>query len=105
MYTYGKRSKNVFSKDNTLSLDDKEVDELVDIPNKNVKSLARDGVVAARSDLSGQTLVEDNLANNLSGNGHTKNHPRNLETPSEDVEVSSREDEGDDGEIGDSRGA
>jgi len=36
-----------------LSLDDKEVDELVDIANNEVESLLRDGIVVAGTELGG----------------------------------------------------
>jgi hypothetical protein len=83
--TYSSGSSNVLSKDDSLSLNDEKVDELVNVPNKGVQGLTRNCVVSSRANLSGQTIVENNLAKNLSENGHTKHHPRSLETPSENI--------------------
>lgn len=74
----------------------------MDISDKGVESVAGNGVVSAGSKMGGQAVVEDGLANNLGENGHTQDHPRELEAPSKDIEVSSREDESDDGDVGDS---
>jgi len=101
--TYGGGSKNVLGKDNSLGLDDKEVNELVNVPNKGIQSLARYCVVSTRANLSSKAVVENGLAKNLGKNGYTKNHPRNLKSPSEKIQVSRSEDSTDDSHISNGR--
>lgn len=92
---------DVLGKQDTLGLDDDEVDELVDITKNGVKSLAGDGVVAAGTELAGKASVHDRLASDLSGDGDAEDHPREPEAPSQHIQVPNREDGGDDGEVGD----
>ncbi|KAI6769398.1 hypothetical protein HG531_010502 [Fusarium graminearum] len=73
------------NEDNSLSLNDEKVDELMNVANNGVQSLTGNCVVSSRANLSSQTIVENNLAKNLSENGHTKDHPGCLQTPSEDI--------------------
>lgn len=103
MGTYGSRSVNVLSEDDALGLNDEEVDELVDITNHSIESLAGNSVVSAGSDLGSKTVVEDNLANNLGGNGNTQDHPGELECITDDIEISSREDQSNNGTVGNAR--
>jgi hypothetical protein len=77
----------------------------VDVTNQSVESIAGNGVVLARSQLSSKTVAEDSLAGSLGENSDTQSHPGQLESVSEEIEVSNREDERDDGGIGDTRGA
>lgn len=98
--TYSSRSKDILSKDDSLGLNNKEVDELVGISNHVVESLTGNGVVSTRANLSSQAIVEYDLANNLGEDGHTKDHPRNLESPSEDIQVSGSKNKGDSGHVG-----
>jgi len=65
-----------------------------------VESLTGNGVVSTRANLSSQAIVEYDLANNLGEDGHTKDHPRNLESPSEDIQVSGSKNKGDGGHVG-----
>jgi len=67
--TYTNGSVNVLGKDNTLDLDDKEVDKLLGILNRGLEGLARNSVVLARAHLRSNTAVKDELASSLgSGN-------------------------------------
>lgn len=75
----------------------------MDVTNHGVESLAGNSVVSAGSDLGSKTIVEDNLANNLGGNGDTEDHPGKLECIADDIEISSREDQSNNGTVGNSR--
>jgi hypothetical protein len=101
--TYGSGSKDVLGKDDSLGLDDKEVNELMNVPNKGIQSLTRNCVVPTRANLSSKTVVENDLAKHLGKNGYTKDHPRNLESPSEKIQVSRSEDSTDDSHISNGR--
>lgn len=71
----------------------------MNIANQGIQSLARDSIVLAGSQLGSQTIAQDGLSGGLSENGDTQGHPGKLEAVSEHIEVSNREDEGDDGSI------
>lgn len=103
-HTYSNGCPDVLSKENALGLNDKEVDELVDIANQSIEGLARNGVVLARSQLASQTVAKDSLAGNLGEDGDTQGHPGELEGISDNIEVSNRKDERDDSGISDTRG-
>lgn len=92
---------DVLGENDTLGLDDEEVDQLVDITDDHVEGLAGDGVVSAGTKLTGNTSIHDSLAGNLGGDGNAQDHPRKLEAISQHVEVPNREDESDDGHVGD----
>lgn len=93
-HTYGGRGKNVFSKQDALGLDDEEVDELMDVANNGVQRLLRHRVVPARPELRRESIAKDGLARNFSRNGDAEGHPSELETPSDNVEIANREDQG-----------
>lgn len=76
----------------------------MDIPNKGVKSIPRDSVVSSWADLGGKAIVQDDLADNLSENGDAKDHPRDLEAPSENIKESSHEDQGHDSQVSNAGG-
>lgn len=101
--TYGSRSIDILGKDDTLSLNDEEVDELVDISDHSVKSLSWDSVVLAGADLGSQAVVQEGLSGDLSGDGDAQNHPGKLESPAEDIEVPNREDDSGNSGIGNGR--
>jgi hypothetical protein len=73
----------------------------VDITESGVQGLPWQSVVLAWANLRSKALGEDGLASKLSQHGDTKNHPGELEGISEDIEVTSGEDEGDGSEVGD----
>lgn len=102
--SYSSGGTDVLSKEDTLGLDDEEVDELVDIANHAVKRRSRDRVVSAGAQLRGEAVVENELAGGLGADGDGESHPGQLERPTDHIEVSSGEDEGDDRDIGNSRG-
>ncbi len=102
--THSSRSTEVLGEEDALALNDKEVDELVDVANHAIEGRSRDGVVAAGTHLRGQSVAENELTGSLGADGDGERHPRQLERPADDIEVSGGEDEGDDGGVGNSRG-
>lgn len=73
--SYNSGDANVFGKENALTLDDEKVDELVNVANNAVNGVAVDGVVAARTELRSNTIVQDKLASNLGTDGNSESHP------------------------------
>ena len=102
--TYGQGGADVLGKDNALRLDDTEVDQLVDITEDDVESLAGNSVVAAGTKLAGESSVQNGLASNLSGDSDAKDHPGKLEAISQHIQVPNRKNEGDGGEVGERGG-
>lgn len=90
---------DVLSEEDALSLDDEEVDELVNIANSAVKSLLGNSIILARAQLSGEALVENGPAGNFGGNGGTKDHPGELETQAEHIKVPNKEDASNDAQV------
>lgn len=91
--TYSNGDVDVLSKDNTLGLDDEEVDELLSIVGHALKRCLGDGKVLAWPELRGETTSESQLSNNLCCSGGTKCQVRGLEDVANQVEVSGGEDE------------
>ncbi len=98
--THGSRGRDVLSEHYALSLDDEEVGKLVDVANHGIEGLAGHRVVFARAELASQAAVHDSPAGNLGSDGDAEHHPRELEAPSQHIQVPNREDEGNDGGIG-----
>ena len=69
MQTHRQRGKDVLDKQDTLRLNDNEVDELVNITDKTINRFAGYCVVPTRAYLGGKTIVQDELADNLSCDG------------------------------------
>lgn len=88
-----------------MELDDKEVDELLNVSKHCLESLAREGVVSLRPHLASKTLSEDELADDLRCCRATQQDVKTLQCESRDWQVACGEDEGDDGNIADSGGA
>lgn len=101
---YRSGGRNVLGENNALGLDDEEVGQLVDITNQDIEGLAGDGVVSTGAKLAGDACVHNQLTSNLGGDCDAQDHPRKLEAPSQHIEISNREDEGDDGEVSNGRG-
>jgi hypothetical protein len=59
--TYSCRDGNVLSKDNTLRLNDEEVDELLHIVKSGLQRLLGDLVVASRTDGRGNATASNKL--------------------------------------------
>lgn len=98
------RSIDILREQDALSLNHKEVDKLMDIANDSIERLLGHGIVLARSELGCKAVVHEGFTGSLGGNGDAEHHPRELEAPSEDVEVPNREDERHNGGIGNARG-
>jgi hypothetical protein len=100
----GERGPDVLNEQDSLGLDDEEVDKFMHIADHGIQSFPRDGEVLARAHLGSKTIVKDKLASGLGGDGDAKRHPGKAEGPADEVEVSSGEDGGNDRDKGDSRG-
>ena len=77
--SYSNRDKHVLCEDNTLRLNDEEIDELVKITSKTVESGLGDGEILFGAKLGRQALTEESLAQNLSCHSNAKSHPCKLE--------------------------
>lgn len=102
--THTSRGPDVLGKQNALSLNDEEVDELVDVANNGVQGFLGNSVVAAGTELGDKAAVEEDLSGRFGGNGGEQGQPSDLEGPAEQIEVPNREDERHRGRIGDGRG-
>jgi hypothetical protein len=102
--TYSSGSIDVLGEQHALRLDDEEVDELVDIANESIEGLPRNGVVLAGPELGRKAVVQERLPDDLGGDGDAEDHPGELKTPAQNVQIPNREDERHDGGIGDGRG-
>lgn len=96
---YGDGGCEVLHKQNTLSLDDEEVDELVDVANSAVQGLARDCVILARTELRCKTIAKNQLTSHLGSDSDAEGHTGQLERPSDDIEVARGKDQGNDGGV------
>jgi hypothetical protein len=101
---YRGRRGEVLGKYYALSLNDEEVDQLVDIADHGIQSLTRDSVVFPGSQLAGKTVVKDGPTDHLGRYGDAEHHPCELEAPSHHVQVPNQEDERDNRGVCDSRG-
>lgn len=75
------------------------------VSDKTIDGLTRDSVVPARAKLRGKAVVKQELAHDLGGDGNAEGHPRQLHGIAGDVDVTRGEDEGDNGDESDGRGA
>lgn len=98
--TYGCGSPDVFGEDNALGLNYEEVNQLVNIADDAIESLAGNSVVAARTKLARETRTNNGLAGNLSSDSDTKDNPRKLEGVSQKIQVSDGKNQGDGRGIG-----
>lgn len=100
--TYQDGGVDILGKNDALELDDKEVDELLDVSQHCLEGLAREGVVSLRSHLASKALSEDELADNLRCCRASQQDVKTLQCESRDWQVACGEDEGDEGDIADS---
>lgn len=98
---YDGGGEDVLGEEETLGLDDEEVDELVEIARHGVERVLGQDVVLLRADLRDEAGVEEGLADDLSQDGHAESPPGDLQGVAQEVEVSGGEDEDDDGDVGD----
>lgn len=102
--TYSGRSEDILGEQHALRLDDEEVDEFVDVTDQGIEGFPRNRVVLAGAELGREAIVQEGLPGDLGGDGDAKDHPGELESPAHNIEVPNREDEGDEGGVGDGRG-
>jgi hypothetical protein len=103
--TYSNGNIDVLSEDNTLGLDDEEVDELLNIVGHTLQRGLGNGEVLARPELRGKATAESELSDNLRCSSSTEDHVGGLEDVTDQVEVSCGEDEDDRGSEGNTGGA
>lgn len=95
--TYADRGIDILGEQDALGFDHKEVGELFNIISETLERSLLDGEVLTRSELGSEALANSKLSSKLGGSCGTKCHPDGLEEISEDVQVSSGEDEDDGG--------
>lgn len=94
--TYSTRDQNILNKDNSLGLDNKEVDQFMDITNHGIQRVLGNREVFSWTELGGQASGENSLAGEFGQDSDTKSNPGELEEVSEDVQVSCSKDEDND---------
>ena len=62
MRTYRRRSKNVFCEDDALRLNNKEVNQLVEVSGEAINALLAKSIVFLWADLRSKALVEQSLS-------------------------------------------
>lgn len=88
-----KSCPDVLDEDDTLELDDEEVDELLGVVQEALKGLLGDDEVLARSHLGGNAIAKESLAYNLGRSSGAEHDVEGLEGVADDVQVASGEDE------------
>lgn len=73
--TNSNRNGHVLHKQDTLRLNDDEVDKLMSVTNEAVDGLTRHRIVSTRAKLRGKAVVKQELAHHLSRDGDAKSHP------------------------------
>lgn len=75
--TYCTGDHDILSKDNTLDLDDEEIDELLHILDGGLESLLWNGVIISWTERRDQSSRKNQLAHNLSGSSgyHQRQKP------------------------------
>lgn len=101
--TYSNRCIDILGKQHALRLDNEKVDEFVDVADGSLERLPRDGVVLAGTELGCEAVVDKCLPGDLGGDGDGEDHPGELERVAQNIKVPNREDERDEGSIGDGR--
>ena len=91
--TYGNGHVDVFGKDDSLKLNDKEVDELFKVVHEAFQAVLGNRNVPLGPHLAGKAVAEGNLAHDLGRSGDTKNSVETLEDVTEDGNVAGCEDE------------
>lgn len=94
---------NILGEQNTLSLDDEEVDKLVYIANGAIQGLTGYSVILARSKLRCKSVAKKIFSGDFGEHGNTEGHPCELEEVPDDVKVSNGEDQGNNTSVGNSR--
>lgn len=68
--TYSNGVNNILSEQDTLKLDQEEVEKLGEVFEHSLVGFLGDGVVATGTERAGDTLLKDRLASNLDGGSH-----------------------------------
>lgn len=94
---------NVLGEEDALRLDAEEVQKFVNVTSHALDSLTRDCVVTAGTKLAGEAGAEYGLTNDLGSDCGSENITGKLQTAPNNIKVSNRKDESNDGGISDSR--
>jgi len=70
--THSNRGVDVLCVDNALSLDDEEVEQLLNLVDAGCDGLPGDGPVLPGAHLGGKTIVEEDLANDFQTSSYYK---------------------------------
>ena len=112
---------DILGEQNALELNQEKVQQLGKVFQDSLMGLLGNGVVAARAERASNALLEDDSTSNLNGSSHCKNwsvvapigyhgsrdqltsqrHVQELEGPTEEWQITSGENETNDGSIGD----
>lgn len=103
--TYSGRNSNILDEENTLRLNDEEVDKLVDVRGEGIECRLGNGIILLWAKLRSKPGGQDWLSSNLSQHSHSQCHICNLECVSEDIEISGSEDKRDNGGEGNAGGS
>lgn len=104
MLAYKDGGPDVLGEEDTLELNDEEVDKLLDVASDVVESLAGNGVVLPGTHAGCETLAEDELAGKLSGSGDTEDGEGCLQDIALDGDVAGEKNARDDGDKGNGGG-
>lgn len=85
--TYANSDVDVLGEDNTLRLDDEEVDELLEIIRHALERGLWNGEVLSWPKLGGEATSNGQLPRDLGSSSSTKNHVRSLEHVADQVQV------------------
>lgn len=93
--TYSASSNKILGEDDALELDDKEVDELLDVVQKALQGGLADSEVLLRAHLAHQTLAKRHPACDFSRGADSQNHVKHLQHQPNDIQIAGAEDEDD----------
>jgi len=94
------RRKDILCEDDSLRLDNEEVEQLMEITSERVKSLLGNSVVFSWANLGDEAGTQESLSSTFNDDSDEKSHPCKLKSIAQDIEVSGCEDEEDDGSVG-----
>lgn len=104
-FTHSSRGANVLGEKDPLSLNHKEVDELVHISYHGIERVAGNDKVLLGTQLGGDALTENDLSGDFSGHGRAKGEPCELEEVSDNIKIPRGEDERNQADVDDAGSA
>lgn len=91
--TYSCGCKDIFREEDSLGLNNKEVDQLVEISGERIQGLLAYGIVLLGPELADETTAEQSFSRRLSQYSEQKSNPCKLESITQNIKVSGCEDE------------